>query len=62
MEQAEQFFTALYRLGKQATFVRYWGEGHLISSPANVRDMWHRIFQWLDHHLNSHNGSPHTAP
>ncbi len=48
IEQGEQFFSALYRLGKRGRFVRYWGEGHLLRSPANIRDMWQRIFDWLD--------------
>lgn len=50
--QGEQFFTALYRQGKRASFVRYWGEGHVLESPANVRDMWHRIFAWFDEFLD----------
>lgn len=48
MEQAEEFFNGLYRQGKRAELVRYWGEGHVISSEANVRDMWDRIFAWFD--------------
>jgi dipeptidyl aminopeptidase/acylaminoacyl peptidase len=48
IEQAEELFMSLYRQGKRAEFVRYWGEGHIISSPPNVRDMWNRIFAWFD--------------
>jgi dipeptidyl aminopeptidase/acylaminoacyl peptidase len=48
MEGTEEYFTGLYRLGKRAEFVRYWGEGHWLVSPANIRDMWARIFAWLD--------------
>lgn len=48
LQQGEEFFTALYRLGKRAKFVRYWGEGHVIASPANMRDMWDNILEWLD--------------
>jgi len=48
MAQSEQFFQALYRLGRRARLVRYWGEGHLLHSPANIRDMWQRVFDWLD--------------
>lgn len=49
IQQAEEFFTALYRQGKRAQFVRYWGEEHsVMSSAANVRDMWTRIFAWFD--------------
>ena len=46
-EQAEEFFVALYRLGKRAELVRYVGEEHVIQSPGNVRDMWARIDEWL---------------
>ena len=48
MQQGEEFFMSLYRQGKRAEFVRYWGEGHVIESPANIRDMWTRIFAWFD--------------
>lgn len=52
IEQGEEFFSALYRMGKPAKFVRYWGEGHVVErSPANVRDMWRRVFEWFDEHL-----------
>jgi len=48
IEQDEEFFTALYRQNKRAVFVRYWGEDHLLTSPANIRDMWGRIYAWFD--------------
>ncbi len=48
MQQGEEFFTGLYRQGKRAQFVRYWGEGHNIETPGNVRDLWTRVFAWLD--------------
>jgi dipeptidyl aminopeptidase/acylaminoacyl peptidase len=48
VQQGEEMFTGLRRLGKRVTFVRYWGEGHSIDSPANIRDMWKRVFQWFD--------------
>ena len=51
IQQAEEFFVALYRLGKRARFVRYWGEGHVLQSPANIRDMWGQILKWLDENL-----------
>lgn len=50
--QAEEMFNALHRQGKDAIFVRYWGEEHVYGSPANMRDMWNRIFAWLDEHLD----------
>ena len=48
IQQGEEFFTALYRQNKKARFVRYWGEDHLLTSPANIRDMWARVYVWLD--------------
>lgn len=51
IQQAEEVFTGLQRLGKRAQFVRYWGEWHDINSPANIRDMWQRIFRWFDTYL-----------
>ena len=51
MTQAEQFFTALSRLDKDAVFVRYFGEDHVFNSPANIRDMWARIFAWYEETL-----------
>jgi len=47
LAQGEEFFTALYRQGKRARFVRYWGEGHVFQSPANIEDMWQRIYDWF---------------
>jgi dipeptidyl aminopeptidase/acylaminoacyl peptidase len=46
--QAEEFFKALNQQGKRARFVRYWGEGHGLVNPANIKDMWNRVFEWLD--------------
>jgi dipeptidyl aminopeptidase/acylaminoacyl peptidase len=56
IQQGEEAFNALWRLGRPARFVRYWGEGHVVSSPANVRHLWAQIFDWLDSHLGG------TAP
>jgi dipeptidyl aminopeptidase/acylaminoacyl peptidase len=46
--QSEEFFAALYRQGKRARFVQYWGEGHLFISPPNIRDYWDQVYAWLD--------------
>jgi dipeptidyl aminopeptidase/acylaminoacyl peptidase len=51
IEQDEELFTSLFRLRKRARLVRYWGEWHAIESPANIRDMWTRVFDWFDHYL-----------
>lgn len=52
MSQGETFFSALHRQGKRASMVRYWGEGHVIESPANIADMWSRIHAWFDEFLH----------
>ncbi|MBD8665629.1 S9 family peptidase [Rhizobium sp. CFBP 8752] len=48
--QAEEMFTALRTLGKPVEFVRYWGEGHVFESPANVKDMWSHLYAWIRQH------------
>jgi dipeptidyl aminopeptidase/acylaminoacyl peptidase len=55
MQQGEQVFTALHRQNKRAMFVRYWGEGHVLESPANIRDLWGRIYGWFDQLLQAQN-------
>jgi dipeptidyl aminopeptidase/acylaminoacyl peptidase len=51
--QSEAMFTALRRQAKRAEYVRYLGEAHWPASPANVKDMWQRIFSWLDTYLKN---------
>ena len=53
MQQGEQFFMSLYRQNKRAQFLRYWGEGHVLEGPANIRDMWQRIYAWFDELLKA---------
>jgi dipeptidyl aminopeptidase/acylaminoacyl peptidase len=48
LQQSEQMFSALVRLQKRASFVRYWGETHVLENPANIRDSWQRRFTWFD--------------
>lgn len=45
--QAEQLFSALFRQGKDAQLVTYWGEGHVVSSPANLHDLYGRVVAFL---------------
>ncbi len=51
LAQAEEVFSGLKRLEKKAELVRYFGEGHVLSKPANIRDSWQRIVAWFDEHL-----------
>jgi dipeptidyl aminopeptidase/acylaminoacyl peptidase len=64
--QAESFFYSLYRQGKTARLLRYWGEDHgLAQSPANVRDIFGESVRWFDKYLGATAGrttSPRTAP
>jgi dipeptidyl aminopeptidase/acylaminoacyl peptidase len=48
ISQAELMFSALSRQNRDVRLVTYWGEGHLVTSPANVRDLYTQIFSFLD--------------
>lgn len=47
LSQPQGLFAALYRQNRDAVLVTYRGEGHVVSSPGNVRDQYDRIFSWL---------------
>ena len=53
LPQAEQLFSALFRQDKDAELVTYWGEGHVVGSPYNLRDLYRRVFTWFDRFLGS---------
>ena len=48
MTQSERMFTALHRQGRRARLIAYWGEGHDNASPANIRDVYRQVFEWVD--------------
>ncbi len=54
IEQGEQFYVALRKLGVEAEFIRYPGEGHELSRHGKP---WHRvhrlksIVEWFERHL-----------
>ncbi len=52
VQQAEEFFTALYRQDKRVELVRYAGEEHTIGLRENVLDLWRRIDKWLRETMN----------
>lgn len=62
MSQTEMMFSALYREGKTARMVTYWGEHHAPFSPANIRDRYQEIFDWFDETLPAGATSGATAP
>jgi dipeptidyl aminopeptidase/acylaminoacyl peptidase len=47
IQQAEEFFTALYRQDKRVQLARYAGEAHTIAARGNVLDLWRRFDAWL---------------
>jgi dipeptidyl aminopeptidase/acylaminoacyl peptidase len=51
IQQAEEYFTALYRQDKRVLFVRYHGEEHGPTLKPNVLDMWRRMESWLREYL-----------
>ncbi|MDG2535363.1 prolyl oligopeptidase family serine peptidase [Sphingomonas sp. HITSZ_GF] len=59
MSQAEEFFFNLYRQGKDARLLRYWGEDHgLRQSPANVRSIHGEILGWLEKYIGPGGPTP----
>lgn len=58
--QAEEMFTGLTIEEKDALFVRYWGEDHILLQPQNQRDLWQRIFAFLEDNGVTPNPKPTT--
>jgi dipeptidyl aminopeptidase/acylaminoacyl peptidase len=51
--QSEEMFVGLRRLGREVTYVRYNGEGHVPAhwSAANQADYINRVLEWFQRHL-----------
>jgi dipeptidyl aminopeptidase/acylaminoacyl peptidase len=60
--QGEEFYGALHKQGKRARFIRYWGEGHVLTSPANIRHCWEQIYTWLAEFLDVSPASADKSP
>ena len=60
--QAEQYYTALKKLGVKVQFVRYPREGHGIREPNHVIDLVHRQLEWFDQHLGIARGRATGKP
>jgi dipeptidyl aminopeptidase/acylaminoacyl peptidase len=52
IQQAEEFYVALHRLGKRSRLVKYFGDDHLLQSPANIVDSWRQTIAWFDEHCD----------
>jgi dipeptidyl aminopeptidase/acylaminoacyl peptidase len=48
---SEAMYSALFRQGKDAILVTYWGAQHSVDSPGDVRDVYARTFAFLDAYL-----------
>jgi len=51
LAQSEGMYSALYRQGKDALLVVYWGAMHAPVAPGDVRDVYARTFDFLRDHL-----------
>lgn len=47
LAQAQEMFSALYRLNKDAELITVFGEGHIVAGPANLKAVYGRVFDWL---------------
>lgn len=47
LSEGQAMFNALYRQDKDATLVSLFGEGHLPTSPANIRALYAAVLPWL---------------
>jgi dipeptidyl aminopeptidase/acylaminoacyl peptidase len=53
IEQAEEMFVAMRKLGVETVLVRYPGEGHGFRRPENRVDALRRTIDWFDAHLQN---------
>jgi dipeptidyl aminopeptidase/acylaminoacyl peptidase len=50
---ADEVFVGLRRLGKEALYAKYQGEGHGLRMYTNQVDYWYRAIEWFDKHLKA---------
>jgi dipeptidyl aminopeptidase/acylaminoacyl peptidase len=53
-KEMEVVFSTLYARGIPVEMALYWGEGHVVASPANLRDVWVRTERFFDRYVRSH--------
>jgi dipeptidyl aminopeptidase/acylaminoacyl peptidase len=64
VEQSEQFFTALRKLGKDAEFLRFQGESHTMGSNGRPKpriERLKRLTAWFGRHLQPRRAQPASA-
>lgn len=64
VEQSEQFFIALRKLGKEAVFIRFQGESHTMGSNGRPKpriERLRRLSDWFDKYLQPATARPPAA-
>ena len=56
--EVRKLFGVLYRLDREAALLTYYGEGHVLASPANLKDLHAHILDWLARYLGPPAGDP----
>lgn len=51
IDHSDAVWVGMKRLGKDVIYLRYEGEGHVLSSGANIRDFWSRVLPALDKYV-----------
>lgn len=46
--QAQEMFLALTRQAKDVTLITAFGDGHVVSTPGNLKGVYSRTFSWLE--------------
>jgi dipeptidyl aminopeptidase/acylaminoacyl peptidase len=57
INHSDAVWVGMKRLGKDVTYLRYEGEGHALTSAANIRDYWSRVLPALDKYIGAASGS-----
>jgi len=60
--QSGNVFNSLHTLGKEAEFLEYDHEEHVLQQPANVIDFWNRRIAWVDRFLRPVDAASITTP
>jgi dipeptidyl aminopeptidase/acylaminoacyl peptidase len=57
---SDQVWVGLQRLGKEATYLRYGGEDHVLNQAANLVDYWRRVLAFFEEKVK--NAKPVARP
>ncbi len=51
IKHSDQVWVGMQRLNKEAIYLRYGGEAHVLAAAANLKDYWKRVLAFFDQHL-----------